>query len=378
MGYGAPGQLLYIRASSLVAQPFDPDKLAAVGESVTIAEGVRTGFERRVGDFSVSATGVLVYRSTPPVPGELSWVDRSGKRVPGKSAGVSDRDVLLSPDNQRVASVRIRSELEGADIWVRDMDRGVDTRVTFDTATDYSPVWCRDGRSLYFSSQQPQGFVLFRANILERRQPEPLYSSSEFITVNDCSPDNATVVFQVRNSSGAYDLWSMEALGNHRAKPILKTQFNELQGQFSPNGRWLAYSSDESGRNEVYIRAWEGVLSATTVQVSVSGGVQPRWRADGRELFYVGLDGRLMAVAIGPENPPKAGVPTPLFMTRIDTQSDDAKLQFNYSVFSDGRKFLTRVSDQTDLKVPWTVVTNWPAVISGGAGSGRQSVRNMH
>jgi eukaryotic-like serine/threonine-protein kinase len=363
-GGEAPGYLFYVRSSALVAHPFDPARLTTLGDPATIAEGVRTGFERRHGDFSVSDTGILVYRSAAAVSNELAWLDRSGALLETVPGGASDRDVALSPDNRKVAVVRIRSVLEGADIWLRDLDRGPETRITFDAATDYTPVWSRHGRTLYYSSHQADGFVLFRTPVFERREPERLHARKEFMAINDCSPGSEALMFQVRTTQGHYDLWSIEP-ETAQAKPLLATGFNEVQGQFSPDGQWFAYSSDESGRFEVYLRSRAGAVAGTTLQVSSQGGLQPRWRRDGRDLFYLGLDGRLLAVSVLPGPTPRIGTPRALFLMQIDPLNPDATQFFSYAVSSDGRRFLLSAGDPADSSAPWTVITNWPAAIAG-------------
>ena len=354
------GYLLFVRDSTLMAQPVDADTLSSRGDARLVATGVRSGFERWLGDFSASLNGVLVYRSATPNDRRLAWYDRDGRLLTEVPGAGSHRDVVLSYDRTRLAVVRFGSPLL-SDIWIRDLARGVESRLTADKVTHFTPVWTRNGEGVvYVAGTSPQGFRIERRGLSDGATRSIRGQAAEFVAVSDASADDR-ILFFLRTAEGHFDLWITSLADGSVMRPLLQSSADEMQGQFSPDGRWLAYVSTDTGRPEVYV----GPLDNPTarIQVSASGGVQPRWRGDGRELFFVGFDGRLMSVSIELTSPPRLTPPKALFQTYIDATMRDALQHFDYDLSLDGQRFLTLRSAAPEVVTPWTVVTNWTAIL---------------
>jgi Tol biopolymer transport system component len=353
--------LLYVRSSSLIAQPVDGSTLEPRGDASFVASGVRSSLERWRGDFSASLNGVLVYRAASPVERRLAWYDRRGHRLGEVPGSGSHRDVALSADGSRLAVHRFDSSPVWSDIWIQDLARGTESRFTLGSSPHYTPVWARNGQGLFFVARREDGYGVYYCVLSERQPRQLLKGSDEFVAVTDTSPDGRSLLYQARTAAGHFDLWLLELSDSPRAAPFLRTPFDEVEGQFSPDGRWLAYVSNESAKPEVYLCPREN--PAARVQVSANGGVQPRWRRDGLELFYVSADGRLMSVAVGKGAVPRLGAPVGLFQTHIDARSRDALQHFDYDVSPDGQRIVTLAAPEIESVTPWTVVINWPAAL---------------
>jgi dipeptidyl aminopeptidase/acylaminoacyl peptidase len=352
------GYLLYVHSSALMAQPVDASSLQPRSEPRMIARGVRSSLERWRGDFSASLNGVLVYRSAS---GErrLAWYDRRGRKLADLAGSGSHRDVALSPDGTRLAVNRFGTAPVGSDIWIQDLARGTESRFTVGDSPHYTPVWTPNSEGIFFVAGGPDGFGLYHGVVSERQPKKLLPGSVRFAALSDASADGRSVLYQVRTEAGHFDLWLLDLAESPRAVPLLATAFDEVQARFSPDGRWIVYVSYESSRPEVYLTRRDNLNAK--VQVSANGGVQPRWRRDGGEIFYVGSDGRLMSVAVGAGSPPRLGTPVPLFQTYIDAKTRDALEHFDYDVSADGQRIVTLASPEPEAITPWTVVTNWTA-----------------
>lgn len=350
----AAGHLLFVRESILTALPFDAAAGQVAGESRAIASGVATSPERPFGDFSVSANGILLYRQTATTSPELAWYDRRGS-VRSTAPVRSDRDVSLSPTGRFLSTVEFDRVGAGVDLWLHDMKRGTRARITSGEGIEYNPWWSHDGRTLYFTDHQLPQFHLYRLDVLAAGAPSRLAERSDWFVVTDISPDDAFLLLQVRTVRGDYDLLRFNT-ASRTTEPFLQTRFSEAQARISPDGRWLAYVSDETGRYEVYVARLDNV--AVRVPVSQAGGLQPRWRHDGRELFFLSLDGHLMALAAPWQN----SFPVKLFATAIDAKSVDAIHFPQYAVSADGGQFLIRSASGNQASPPWMLVANWPAM----------------
>ena len=366
--YGASGNdslhgyLLYVRSSSLMAQPVEASNLEPRGEAQLVASGVRSSLERWRGDFSASLNGVLVYRAASTDKRPLAWYDRRGNSLGDVPGSGSHRDVALSPDGTRLAVHRFESSPNWSDIWIQDLARGTESRLTLADSPHYTPVWGRNGQGLFFVARRADGFGVYYSGLTDRQPRQLLKGSDEFVAISDASPDGRSLLYQTRTAAGHFDLWVLELADNPSAVPLLRTPFDEVEGQFSPDGRWLAYVSNESAKPEVYLCRRSNL--DVRLQVSTNGGVQPRWRRDGRELLYVSTDGRLMGVTVSAGSPPRLGTPVALFQTHIDARTRDALQHFDYDVSPDGRRIITLASPEPEAGTPWTVVINWPAGLS--------------
>jgi len=256
----------------------------------------------------------------------------------------------LSPDEKRIAMDR-RGQ-SAPDIWVLDMLRGVTTRLTFDPAFDNFPIWSPDGLRILFPSNRKGSFDLYIKAATGAGQEEPLIKlGTPTGWATDWSRDGRFILYQIPGANTGQDLWIAPRFGDRKPFPYLQTQFNEQDGAFSPDGRWIAYVSDESGRNEIYVQAFPP--SGEKRLISTGGGFEPHWRKDGTELFYLAADRNLMAVPVKLGTTITPGPPKSLFSGPASAQ------RHSYEVTGDGQRFL--VSRLAGGMPPITVVVNWQA-----------------
>ena len=357
MAYAQPGFLLFVRERTLMAQPFDADKLQLSGEAVPAAEQVGLNVGNARAQFSISETGVLVYRGF--VSGgntQLTWFDRAGKQLATVWDGATTiAGVRLSPDGKRVVLQRFDKEKGTNDIWLVDLARGIPSRLTFDPASDILPIWSPDGSRVLFSSQREGVTNLYQKLSSGAGQDELLLKSDEAKFPNDSSPDGRYVLYQALGHVD-FDLWVLPLFDERKPVPYLQTDFVERSGRFSPDGRWVAYVSNASGKAEVYVRNFPD--QGGQWQISNGGGDHPRWRRDGRELFYIAADGKLMATEVnGSSGTFEFGIPKPLFGLRVNFGGSASP----YDVAADGQRFLAASLVEQDVAPPATVVLNWMA-----------------
>ena len=246
--------------------------------------------------FSVSRNGVLVYRAGELTGTRLVWLDRSGKETPVMDAPADYRDTALSPDGTRLAYDIIDSANSRGDIWIRDLARGVSSRFTFDAAAELSPLWSPDGRRVVFTTRAKGPGDLFIKDASGTKEAEPLLVSPDEKYVSDWSRDGRYILFFSRGQNdNGWDIFAMPIDGDKKPFAIVKTKFNELWATFSPDGKYIAYQSNESGRSEIYVHEFPEARNKW--QVSLEGGTQPLWRGDGRELFYRAVNA-VMAVPV--------------------------------------------------------------------------------
>jgi eukaryotic-like serine/threonine-protein kinase len=361
----ASGHLLFVSEGVLVAQPFDETRGTLSGAPIAIARGVgpNDGWGRSA--FSLSASGVLAHRAGTVVPRQLVWLDRAGT-VWGTVGPVDENTPLshsLSLDGRRI--VTTRSVQGNADLWIMDVDRGVFTRFTFDPASDISPLWSADGTQVVFRSSRLGVSDLFIKPASGVSEEQPLLVTPEGKMPVDWSRDGRFLMFVVDSPKTSADLWVLPMMGDRKPFPVLDTRFRESEGQFSPNGRWISYTSNESSRNEVYIRTFPD--AGGKWQVSTTGGTSSRWSPDGRELFYLSPDRRLMSarIEVAPDGRSiKPGEPVPLFtMPTGPALGGGTYSRANYSVGPDGR-FLINIDAEKPLMSPITVVLNWQSALA--------------
>ena len=359
------GHLLFVRENTLMAQPFDPMSLKPAGELFPVAEHIPLVNVQGYSLVSVSDNGVLVFQSGQIGPqSRLTWFDRSGKQMGPVAALGTGFGPALSPDEKTVAVPRGDPERNAGDIWIHEFARGTDTRFTFHASRNGYPVWSPDGSRIVFSSDRGgKNPDLYLKDVNGARQEELLIQSPYNKIASDWSRDGRVLVYAELDPKTKADLWVLRigpAGGDRKPIPFLRTEFNEWQGQFSPDGHWIAYTSDESGQWEVYVRPFPAAAPGKW-KVSTAGGEQPRWRRDGKELYYMAPDRKLMAVsvkAVGERLIFEAGTPEPLFESHIPLRSS-TNPRFHYAVTGDGKRFLvqTMVGESADLSI--TVVQNW-------------------
>jgi serine/threonine protein kinase len=354
VAYATTGHLLFMRGDTLFAQWFDPNRLVLSHEPIAIAEqlGADTGPGAM---FSISSNGILVYRKrVAPTTSQLAWLDRSGQRVGAIGAPGSQDGLSISPDGTRVAFRRI---LNGrSDIWVLSTATGAAARLTLDSG-HFSPVWSPDGRHIAFGTQRRSGNGMingvFRQSSSGVGEVETLVEGRYSTNPTDWSQDGRFIIYANQDVTTKADLWALPLVGDRKPFPVVRTAGFDNFGQLSPDGRWLAYTSDVSGRDEVYVQSFPAATGKW--QVSTSGGTQPRWRRDGKELFYVSAEGALTAASVTRvADGIDVSVQKPLFAYHGGGED------YTYAVSQDGRRFLgnTVVSDTSQ---PIVVVLNWAA-----------------
>jgi Tol biopolymer transport system component len=358
--YVDPGFLVYSRDGTLVASRFDAAAVRLIGEPMVLAEPVRYFGSTGVATFTASRTGVLVYQSHTE-QGRLVWLDRAGNEVGvvGEPSGHSR--VRIAPDGRRVMFDRGQPRLGTYDLWLLDVVRGVEQRITSDRTSEFGPVWLPGDRFVVYSAGIPPHLV---RRDLQTGTDAPLLSPREFQLAEDMSPDGKTLLFTQRTPRGNFDVWSTPIDGDRipaTSAPVLETPSDEGSVRFSPDGRFIALASDELGRYEVFVAAFP--LTGVKTRVSNGGGNLPRWSRDGRELFFLSADLHLMAVPVRTSPSLVLGTPRALFPIRGGTLWGDPKPNAGWPDFDvslDGTRFLAIMPQPANRK-PATAVLNWTA-----------------
>jgi serine/threonine protein kinase/Tol biopolymer transport system component len=355
--FARPGYVLYVDGATLMARPFDLGRLQMAGEPFAVAHPV--GYDVTTGRafFSVSDDGVLTYRGGGDPNMQLTWFDRRGTRLATVGPPGQYWDLSLSPDDKRIAVTRMDTLLGARDIWVVDAVRGTASQLTFDPENDLAPAWSPDGARITFYSTRNRTKTLFQKPSTGAGPEETLVQSASEMFSTDWSRDGRYLVFSHIDPSTTTrsDLWLL-TLGDRQIRPFLVTPFRETHARFSPDGRWLAYSSDESGRPEVYVRSVSSPDSKWAV--STEGGAYPTWRRDGLELFYLDPEGTLNAVDLTPGPAFHAAAPHALFQTGLG-QVSTSGAGADYAFTSDGQRVLLKTALQSADASQVTVVLNW-------------------
>ena len=358
----ASGHILLVSEGRLLALPFDPERRTPAGEPVTVAERVATGVSGRFGVFSVSANGLLVYEPQQAEDrlSRLIWLDRSGSRVGTLGERRRYHEARLSPDGRKVAvSAMDPRNPEILGIWLLDSGGGSEQRLTFHDE-DYKPAFSPDGsRLLYSSIVRPTGTDLRIRDLGGMGPDDVVVHDPRFCYVGDWSGDGRSALMTAGALGEKYSI-QLLSVGEGKVSPWLVTGSNERDPVFSPDGRWVAYGSDESGAYEIYVRAFSGAGSKW--QVSRAAGSQAKWRGDGRELFYLTADGHMMSVETRATAAGfKAGPPKPLFVAPVARPQVFPSAPF--CVSADGQRFLVITPTGESGPPPLTVVVNWPAAL---------------
>jgi Tol biopolymer transport system component len=352
------GHLLFLREKTLMAQPFDARRLVLTGDAFPIAENILTGVTTNpVGVFSVSENGVLVYETGAPTAGDqLLWLDRNGKQMSVLGDPALYTDLELSPDGKR-ASVSISDQAgKERDIWFYDVARGLRTRFTFGAGAAVSSIWSPDGSRIVFDAIRKGHLDLYQKSSSGAGTEEVLLEDNLDKYPTSWSPDGKFIIYHTVPGQTGRELFTFPLSGDHKPVPFLNTKFDVAFGQFSPDGRWVAYRSDESGRNEVYVAPFPG--PGEKWQISTAGGTLPRWRRDGTEIFYLAPDNKLMVATVNGKGASfEVRAVNPLFETRIALGG-----RYQYDVSPDGQRFLINtLPEQAASADPITVVLNWTA-----------------
>ncbi len=353
----AEGYLLYQRETTLMAQPFDAKRLETVGEAFPLAEQVQQGVGNvTAGFFSVSENGILAYQAgNENGSSQLTWFDRSGKQlgVLGDQAVYSS--VRLSPDGKRATVNVIDPQSGRPDIWLYEVARNRRTRFTFDPAQERLLAWSPDGSSIAFSSNRKGHFDIYQKASSGAGNEELLLESNFDKQPTSWSRDGRFLLYWTIDPKTQADIWILPLSGDRTPFPFLNTEFNEGNGQFSPDGRWIAYFSTESGRVELYVAPFPGPGGKR--QISTSGATVPaRWRGDGKEIFYLAPDNKLMAAEVNGQGATlEVGAVRALFEVRRGGPGSV------YDVTGDGQRFLVNTAVEQKTSSPITLVVNWTA-----------------
>jgi len=346
------GDVVYLRENTLVARPFDLGSLEFTGDARIVVEPVNRSDGYAHGSFSVSNTGVLVYGKSGPTQGDnVAIVDRTGTRTSTIVSETGVDDLVASQDGRKLAMMRDSEAGSGYDIWTYDLERRVFTRATFTDRSD-DPVFSPDGTTIAYS---------LAGNVVTSRasgvgQPTELYRSSNDDLPVDWSRDGTKILFLSVSSETRDDVWVYD-VETGEAEPILNTTYREIHAQFSPNLEWIAYASDESGRDQVYVIDYPGLVQK--VQVSRDGGKAPRWRADGRELYFVTAGDSMAAVSLDASGKRLVvGEPSALFAT-----PPMGGRTHRYAVSPDGSSFYLIDSGAAEGNDMFNVLVGWPATV---------------
>lgn len=306
--------------------------------------------------FSVSRDGVLAYR-TGESGGRLLWMDRSGKELDTLGDPAEYEDPDFSPTGDRLVFDITDNRAGKSDIWIRDLSRGVNSRFTFGQDNTFSPLWSPRGDSIVYASDRDGVFAIYQKATSGSGEEKLLVKSDVLLIPMSFSPDGRFLAYQRQDPKTNWDILLLPLTGD--AKPITfrATPFREVQPRFSPDGRFVAFVTNESGRNEVYVQSYPG--PGRTWQISTAGGTDPHWRADGRELYYRGLDQKLMAVQVSGGDALEPGLPQVLFQGRVSTGLSSTK----YLPDRTGQKFLFVAPLGREAMMPTTVVLNWFAAL---------------
>jgi eukaryotic-like serine/threonine-protein kinase len=324
----AAGHVFYARGEGLFARPLDPERLLVSGAEVQIAD--RAGFAERPGFFSVSDGGTVVYRPEGVAASRLTWFDRSGRQTGTLGEPAPYGQVVLSPRGRHATVVRRDTQGNG-DIWDADVASGIFSRLTTHPADDTDPSWSPDERALAFGSERTGRRAMFVKDVVSGRE-EPLGTFGEPAAIDEWTRDGRFIIFRTVGKA----VYAMPLSGDRTPRLLANTPYIEDEVHVSPDGRWVAFQADESGRFEIYVAAFPKFTSKR--QISSGGGLQPQWRGDGRELFYLSPDSTLMSVRVDAGTEFTASRPAPLFTSNISPFGGGTQPQ--YAVTADGQRFL--------------------------------------
>jgi eukaryotic-like serine/threonine-protein kinase len=346
----AQGHLLFLRLETLMAQPFDSKAWELRGVAVPLAERVGAN-NANGGLFSASPNGILTYRGGGSQRLQLTWFDRDG-RFSGVAGDVGEfTNPALSPDGKRLAVCRMDAKLRTRDIWILDLERGTSSRLTFDPADDTNPAWSSDGSKIIFTSDRKKNRDIYQKSTNGLGDDELVYASELQKNVDDWSADGRYVVYDTNANAGVFalPLFGEGKPGDRKPIQIVSGR----NAQFSPDGRWISYSSAESGRQEVYVQSFPQPTGKW--QVSNKGGTEATWRRDGKEMYYL-ESGRMMAVDVkATATGFEAGIPKVLF----DSHAAPAQGKNHFVVAPDGKRFLVLTSPSEGNSSPMVVMMNW-------------------
>ena len=349
--YARPGHLLFPRQGELMAQAFDATRLLLEGDAFRVVDSISVNPGISLASLSASAAGPIAYGTDRIRRTQFTWFDRAGRRL--ETLGPPDQRAManpsLSPDGRRIAFSRVVGG--NWDVFLIDMEGAV-SKVTSALALDFNPVWSRDGRQIFYQSNNSS---INSRSLADGTPEQTLLREPTMIYPSDVSPDGSVLLYS-RATGPSMDLWSVSLGADRTPHPFVATAFQERDGQFSVDGKWVAYQSNEAGHFEIYLRPFPG--PGDRIQVSPSGGQHVRWAKDGSELFYVAADQQLTSVRVTFRANGKVvlGTPVPLFRTEVDTNFLPRQ---QYVVSPDGQRFLFNAATDVIEPPSITLILNW-------------------
>jgi Tol biopolymer transport system component len=355
---------LYLRDTTVLARTFDLEAFELKGEPVVVAEPVGFNNPRGQAYYSVSTDGVLVHRGNPNPNAQFTWFNRNGSQA--GAAGDPGRfgTIALAPDGVRVATSVPDTQTGRPDIWVFDLENGGSNRLTFHPGIDQQPLWSRDSNRITFASSREEGWGLYQKSANGAGNEDLLLKAEQATNVTDWSKDGRFMIYHTARVPR--DLWILPLTGDRKPIPFLQTPADEFGARFSPDGKWILYGSNESGSNEIYVQPFNngtgssGGASITGKWMVSKGAVgMPRWRGDGKEIFYMATDGNIMAAEVIPDVAFRVGPAKPLFQVPPVFLRAYTNPGASADVSPDGKRFLFAMpvlegtGDQFDVAMGW-------------------------
>jgi eukaryotic-like serine/threonine-protein kinase len=364
------GYLLYVRGGNLLAHPFDPRSLRVTREAMPIAGKISFFFQTGAADFSVSDRGTLAYQSYLS-RSQLVWVDRTGRQLGTIGpANINVKSARLSPDGQRIATAIFDTERGQQDLWIFDLKTNSGRRLTTEPGLRDAPVWSPDSTTLAFLHQGDDKPPRVHVRGLGEKDTEEALPAADFQGPADWSADGRFIAFgntgfprSANETQG--DVWVFDMARGRKPVPLLNTLFHEANAAFSPDGKWLAFTSNESGRPELYVQAFRSGDAPSVIGerhlVSSAGAQAVRWRRDGRELFYLDFDGRVQGVPVRLSPKPEFGPATALFTITTEARAAIHSV-LGFDVSADGNRFIIPVVTSQE-RPSIVVIQNWEALL---------------
>jgi dipeptidyl aminopeptidase/acylaminoacyl peptidase len=347
--YSDPGYVVFAREGALLGQRFDAGRGRLEGAPFSIAEHVAYFFSSGQASFAASPSGTLTYQPHDDVS-RLAWIDRTGRLLETIGPPGSYLTGAVAADGRRIFYDRARPGMGTFDIWSFDLERGVETPVTTSPDTEFGVVELRDGKSIVYSANRGSAPQLFRRDLQSGREEQLQDVARAFQYAQDVSPDGRALLYVERAANGNFDIWTLPLPGPGTPTAVLQSPFDKKDVRFSPDGRFLTFTSNESGQAEAYVMPYP--VPGERIRLSTGGARLLQWGRDGKELLYLSADGHLMSLPIQTSPTLKTGTPVALF--KVEGQP-----WLNFQLSVDGKKFLAVVPQITAAEQPWTVVVNW-------------------